>query len=215
VQLGCAYGLCVAKRRIIDPTGYYHVTSRGNYRHTIFVDDSHYERHLLMVEEVAQRFGWLILDWCHLPNHFHLFLRLQTGGLSEGMQRLNGGFSRWTNLVHERTGTGHLVRNRFVSRYIKHESHFLEMCRYLPLNPVAAGLATHAGEWRWSGYSATLGLAHPRPFHRPELILRTFHDDPTLARARLGAWVEDGHALLTRHLAKCEARHPPRPGTRP
>ena len=188
----------MAKRRVIDPGGYYHVTSRGNYRQTIFADASHHEHHLLLIEEVARKFGWLVLDWCHLPNHFHLFIRLQDGGLSEGMRRLNGGFSRWTNAVHERTGTGHLVRNRFVSRYIEDEPHFLEMCRYLPLNPVVAGLARRADEWRWGGYIATSGLTHPRPFHRPDLILRTFNDEPTVARARLGAWVEDGHAMLRR-----------------
>ena len=207
----------MAKRRVIDPTGYCHVTSRGNYRHTIFVDANHYERHLMMVEEVARKFGWLVLDWCHLPNHFHLFLRLQDGGLSEGMQRLNGGFSRWTNAVHGRTGIGHLVKNRFVSKPVDHQSHLLEMCRYLPLNPVAAGLASQADEWRWSGYSATAGLAHPRPFHRPELVLRFFHEEPSEARLRLAAWIEDGHAELKRlrRQGKPESRHSPRGLTRP
>jgi REP element-mobilizing transposase RayT len=200
----------MAKPRTIDPTGYYHVTSRGNFRQPIFVDDAHYERHLRMIEDVTRKFGWLVLDWCHLPNHFHLFVRLQDGGLSEGMQRLNGGFSRWTNSIHERTGTGHLVKNRFVSRYVEDQPHLLELCRYLPLNPVAALLANEAKEWQWSGYRATSGLTHPRPFHRPELVLSFFHDEPAEARLRLAAWVEDGHAQLRRLWARSgdAVRHP-------
>jgi putative transposase len=200
----------MARRREVDPRGTYHVTSRGNYRQPIFVDDDHYEHYLKMLTTVSRKYEWLVLDWCLLPNHFHLVLRLLDDGLSDGMRELNGGFSRWTNRIHGRTGTGHLVRNRFGAKPIKSDEHMLEVCRYVPLNPVRAGLVERAEDWPWSGYRATLGLEDARIFHSPDLVLRLFHSEPTEARSRLADWVESGHAELRRlwGQTRIEAQHP-------
>jgi putative transposase len=207
----------MAQRREIDPRGTYHVTSRGNYRQPIFADDDHYEHYLKLLTTVSRKYEWLVLDWCLLPNHFHLVLRLQDGGLSDGMRELNGGFSRWTNRIHERTGTGHLVKNRFGARPITGDEHMLEVCRYVPLNPVRAGLVERAEDWRWSGYRATSGLEYARIFHRPDLVLCLFHSDPQEARSRLADWVESGHAELRRlwGQTRIEAQHPLSPRSVP
>lgn len=156
--------------------------SRGNYRRTIFTDEEHIAHYLFLLNRVAVRRRWLVVDWCLIPNHFHLLIQLTAGGLSEGMRELNGCYSRWSNARHQLTGTGHLVRNRFKSRLVDTDSYFLQLLSYIPLNPVRAGLADTPEEWRWSGYRATLGLERPQPFHRPDQILRRFNRDPATAR---------------------------------
>ena len=105
-------------------------------------------------------------------------IQLTEGGLSEGMRELNGCFSRWSNLQTGRTNTGHLVRNRFRSVSVTEESHFWELTRYVPINPVAHGEAKTIEEWPWSGYRANIGLEHPYPFHQPAELLRYFGADP-------------------------------------
>jgi REP element-mobilizing transposase RayT len=194
----------MAERRIVDPTGTYHVMSRGNYRRTIFPDVDHATRYLFLLNRVAQRRRWIVVDWCLMPNHFHLLIRLTNDGLSAGMRELNGCYSRWSNAVREVTGTGHLVRNRFKSRLVDTDSYRLHLLRYIPLNPVKAKLTTSPSEWRWSGYRAIVGLEHPHPFHRPEEVLRTFGSTPLdaqrayqshvisgLVATSLGAWSDD------------------------
>lgn len=183
----------MAAPRIVDPQGLYHVFSRGNFKQPIFLDEEHYRRFISGLTKVAERHKWVVLDWCLLTNHYHLFLRLQEDGLSAGMRELNGGFSRWSNRQTGRTWTGHLVKNRFGSVDVLREGHLLELVSYIPLNPVEAGLVAEPEDWPWSGYRATIGLEQPRPFHRPNELLRL------LGRTR-------GEALRRYHALVREAR---------
>jgi len=171
----------VAPLRNIDPTGLYHVMSRGNYKQTIFPDDSHFTKYLELVDCVADLRRWIVLDWCLIPNHYHLLIQLQNDGLSDGMRDLNGRFSRWSNRETGRTGTGHLVKNRPTFVNVVREGHLWELLPYIPLNPVRAGLSEDPAGWRWSGYRATIGLEQPRRFHRPNELLRLFAQDRTRA----------------------------------
>jgi putative transposase len=159
----------------------YHVMSRGNFRQTIFPDERHITRYLLLLGRVSLRRRWVIVDWCVMPNHYHLVIQLTDDGLSDGMRELNGCYSRWSNAIHQLTGTGHLVRNRFRSRLVENDPYLWSLMRYIPLNPVRAGLVRHPQDWRWSSYRATVGREHPHPFHRPSETLRYFHSDPAIA----------------------------------
>jgi putative transposase len=178
--------------RIVDPQGLYHVMSRGNFRQPIFLDEDHFAKYTRLLVRVARRWDWAILDWCLIPNHYHLLIQLSEGGLSEGMRELNGCYARWSNVQTGRTGTGHLVKNRFEAKPVVTESHFWATARYIPLNPVRADLAKRPEDWRWSGYRATAGLEYPMTFHRPAELLRYFSPDPTLAVERYFAFVDEG-----------------------
>jgi REP element-mobilizing transposase RayT len=182
----------MAPPREIDPLGTYHVMSRGNFKQKIFLDEDHYARYLKLVTRVSRRRGWIVLDWCLIPNHYHLVIRLTSGGLSDGMRELNGCFSRWSNLRTGRTGTGHLFKNRFLGLDLIREGHFWNVLRYVPLNPVAAGLVDDPADWPWTGYRATVGIEHPFPFHQPGELLRNFAVRPETALARYQQFVRAG-----------------------
>ena len=178
--------------RVVDPRGLYHVFSRGNYRQTIFFDDAHFEKYIALIDRVARRRHWRLLDWCLMPNHVHLLVQLEDGGLSDGMRELNGCFSRWSNRQTGRTGTGHLVKNRFGSKDVIRDGHLWELLRYIPLNPVAPGLVQCAEDWQWGGYRATIGLEHPRPFHDVASLLRLFGANRQVALRRYIDHVHSG-----------------------
>ena len=74
---------------------------------------------------------------------------------------------------------------------VEHE-HFLETARYIPNNPVAAGLARQPEDWPWSGYRANVGLERPRPFHAPRQLLAHFGKEPQAAIVRYERFVRDG-----------------------
>jgi putative transposase len=166
--------------------------SRGNFRQETFLDGAHYRRYLDLLERVAVQRDWGVLDWCLIPNHFHLLIQLTCGGLSGGMQALNGGFSRWSNAQTGRTGTGHLWKNRFKAVEIVEQEHFLETARYVPNNPVAAGLVRRPEDWPWSGYRANVGLEHPRAFHDTAQLLAYFGREADVAIVRYEQFVHDG-----------------------
>jgi putative transposase len=182
----------MAPLRVVDPTGLYHVMSRGNFRATIFFDDDHYAHYLELLARVARRRDWQVLDWCLIPNHYHLLIQLTDNGLSAGMRELNGCFSRWSNLRTGRTRTGHVFRNRFGSVEISDDGHLFEVMRYIPNNPVKAGLVNSAEEWRWSGYRATIGITRPYPFHEPAEVLSYFGASRAEALRRYRRFVDGG-----------------------
>jgi putative transposase len=182
----------MAARRDVEPDGLYHVMSRGNFRQPIFVDDDHYVAYLRRLTIVVRRRHWIVLDWCLMPNHYHLVLQLTDGGLSEGMRELNSRYSRWSNEQLGRTGTGHLFQNRFRSKPLTTDGHLWETFRYVPNNPVMADLESAPENWKWSGYRAAVGLEHPRVFHRPTELLRYFGDKPATACERYRQFVLDG-----------------------
>jgi REP element-mobilizing transposase RayT len=185
----------MAPLREIDPQGVYHVMSRGNFRQRVFIGESHYRRYLQLLQRVSARRRWIVLDWCLMPNHFHLLIELTEGELSSGMRELNGGFSRWSNARTGRTATGHLWKNRFKSLDLADEAHFLMVARYIPNNPVKDGLVQRPEDWPWSGYRATIGLEYPYAFHRPAELLKHFGSRPDTALRRYVELVKSGPVL--------------------
>lgn len=194
----------MAPLREVDPTGLYHVMSRGNFRDRIFLDVDHFRRYIRLLQRVSDRRAWRVLDWCLIPNHYHLLVQLTDGGLSDGMRELNGCFSRWSNLQTGRTGTGHVVKNRFTSVEVTDDGHLFEVLRYIPNNPVRAGLVSLPGDWPWCGYRATNGLENPYSFHQPAELLRYFSPRRTTALERYLKFVREGRVP-----------NPPRPLVRP
>lgn len=201
----------MAPLRILDPTGLYHVFSRGNYKAPIFLDHAHYTKYLSLLTRVTRRRRWLVLDWCLMTNHFHLLIQLQAGGLSEGMREINGCFSRWSNRETGRTGTGHLVKNRFGCVDVIRDGHLWKVLSYIPLNPVRAGLVERPEDWVWSGYRATIGLEHPRAFHEPSRVLRLFSGDRREAVLRYTAFVEEARVQKGQEKWSDQARQTPTP----
>jgi putative transposase len=139
----------------------YHVTSRGNERKAIFKDDTDRELFLSTLAQVTERFHWTCHAYCLMDNHYHLVIETPDGNLSKGMRQLNGVYTQTFNRRHHRVG--HLFQGRFKGILVQKESHYLEVCRYVVLNPVRAKAVKHPREWAWSSYRATGGLAHSFP----------------------------------------------------
>jgi putative transposase len=154
--------------------GIYHVIARGNDGQAIVADDADRKLWLTYLARSVRRYAWKCLTYCTyclMTNHFHLVVQIPRGGLSRGMQELNAGYARSFNRRHGRTG--HLFRNHFYSDQFERDSHLLETCRYVVLNPVRAGIRAHPADWHWSSYRSCAGLAPPEPFlaHREVLGL--------------------------------------------
>ncbi len=138
--------------RIEFPGAIYHVTSRGDRREPIFDDDADRELLLAIVAQTLQRCDAQMLAYCLMGNHYHFVLYTRRANLSVLMQQLNGIYTQAYNRRHGKVG--HLFQGRFKAILVDRESYLLEVCRYVELNPVRAGLVAHAGDWHWSSYRA-------------------------------------------------------------
>jgi hypothetical protein len=108
------------------------------------------------------------------------------------MQQLNAGFSRRMNAIYDRTGKGHLFKQRFHDEPINSEAHLLEVCRYIVLNPVMAGVCERPEDWPWSSYRASAGLAFAPAFLTVDEFLGLFGTRPGQARMAYREFVQDG-----------------------
>jgi len=97
--------------RITFPGAVYHVTSRGNDKKTIFLDDRDRESFLDTLNRVRLRYHWLCRAYCLIENHYHLLIETPDGNLSLGMRELNGVYTQRIDRRHLRVG--HLFQGRF------------------------------------------------------------------------------------------------------
>ena len=61
-----------------------HVTSRGDGREDIFLEDGDRELFLDVLEGVSECFNWTVHSYCLMGNHYHLLLETPDGNLSKG-----------------------------------------------------------------------------------------------------------------------------------
>lgn len=133
----------------------YHVTARGDRREDIFVDDTDRARLLAVVAQGMGRFDAEVLSYCLMSNHYHFVVHTRAANLSLLMRHINGVYSQAFNRRHGKVG--HLFQGRFKAILVDREAYMLEVCRYVELNPVRAGMVAAPSDWPWSSYRAHTG----------------------------------------------------------
>lgn len=141
--------------RLEYPGALFHVYARGNRKEEIFRDDSDRKLFLRFLAESVKRFGWILTAYTLMPNHFHLVVQLTLKTLSRGMQWLNGRYSQAFNKRHG--CVGHVFQGRFKAPLVERESYFLQVVRYVVLNPVEAHLVARPEDYAWSSHRAVIG----------------------------------------------------------
>ena len=169
------------------PGALYHVYTRGNGKQSMFLSPRDRDCFLELVYAAVSDYSWVCHSYCLMDNHYHLLLETPESNLASGMQFLNGSYGGWFNRRHDRIG--HVTQGRYHSPLVTDDSHYLELLRYMALNPVAAGFAQHPREWRWSSYRAMAGLAPAPPFLTEELALGMFSKTLAMARKQYVAFV--------------------------
>lgn len=168
----------------------YHVTARGNARQDIFLDDDDRQRFLGVLDRVVSRFHLLLHAYCLMDNHFHLVVETPEANLSKAMRQLNGVYTQVFNRRHRRVG--HVLQGRFKAIVVEREGYLLELCRYVVLNPVRAGLIRQPDTYPWSSYRATAGLASAPACLTVDWLLSQFGRQRSAAQTKYRAFVAEG-----------------------
>jgi hypothetical protein len=125
-----------------------------------------------------------------MDNHYHLMLETPEANLSIGMRQLNGVYTQTYNRRHQISG--HIFQGRFKAILVQKENYLLELCRYVVLNPVRAGVVKKIEDWRWSSYQATAGFERKPEFLTTDWILGLFAAQRTVAQRRYREFVQEG-----------------------
>jgi putative transposase len=162
----------------------FHVLNRGIRKQRLFDTPADYDAFVALMGWALQVVPTRLLAYCLMPNHFHLVLWPSTDlELSRFMLRLSGTHAMRRHLVQGTKGTGPIYQGRFRSFPVADDRHFLCVCRYVERNPIRAGLAERAEDWRWSSLSQRYGrragvYLTDWPVERPSSWLRLVNDMP-------------------------------------
>ena len=150
----------------------HHVTSRGNNKCAIFLNNLDRKDFLFLLGEAKKKYGWVIVSVCLMTNHFHLLVETPKGDLSKGMQWLKSQYARRFNKRHN--CSEHLFGERFWSGLVQKEAYYLQVIRYILLNPVKAGLVKKPQDYPWSSLRGMLGLGPSWGLVDPKPVLARF-----------------------------------------
>jgi putative transposase len=179
--------------RIQYPGAYYHITSRGIAKQSIYLDDNDRSFFSRILDKVIRKLDWRCNAYCLMDNHFHLLIETPEPNLSIGMKYLNGVYSQRFNVRHERVG--HLMQGRYFSRLVTNDSYYYALAQYIVLNPVRAGLCTRASDWRWSSFRATAGYEVNPAFLDTGFLLDMFNPDIASARKEYESFIAGAESI--------------------
>jgi putative transposase len=117
---------------------------------------------LAVLEQVRQRYAFVVLGYVVMPEHFHLLVSEPQRGTPTVMQALKLGFARRVlGIAHRRrnqptlwptSGPAHVWQARFYDFNVWTERKRIEKLRYIHRNPVKRGLVAEPDQWCWSSF---------------------------------------------------------------
>jgi len=176
--------------RIEYPGAFYHVTSRGNERRAIFLNQKNYERMIGYLESATERYGAQIHCFCLMSNHYHLLLETPRGNLRQILHHLN---TSYTNYFNAKTGrVGHLFQGRYRAILVDKDTYAMELSRYIHLNPVRAHMVKDPLLYPWSSYQDYAGDRKGWDWVKTEWILGQISRNEKRARKGYRKFIGEG-----------------------
>ena len=151
----------------------YHVYNRGVEGHATFTTDRDYKRFLEVVSyylnggripysqylklSLEHQKNYLspkkssesvrihVLAYCLMPNHFHFLLKqAKDGAISAFMSEISNSYTKYFNTKNNRLG--YLFQASFKAKEVTDEASFLQVSRYIHLNPVMSSRVCWKGK---------------------------------------------------------------------
>lgn len=180
--------------RLDAPGTLHHVIIRGIARGRIVSDGEDRKNFVSRMAKNASDNGTTIHAWALMPDHAHILLYSGPDGLSKYMRRFLTGYAITHNRRHGRHG--HLFENRYKSIVCDEDSYFLELVRYIHLNPLRGKLVRNLGElerYPWCGHGAILGRTNYEWQDR-DYVLRWFGKREGEAKKAYRQYIREGIA---------------------
>ena len=114
--------------------------NRGRRAERIYNDQNDYEMFIELLKEASESWRIRVSAYCLMPNHYHLLVQTPEANISRSMRHINGVYTQRFNRRHG--FEGQLFRGRYKSIVIYADSYLLQLARYIPRNPIKAGIAT-------------------------------------------------------------------------
>ncbi len=139
------------KKRMLAENGFYHVFNRGISKKHIQFGTIFHDVFFSQLLRSKYMFNVEIHAFCLMSNHYHLLLRTPHANLDKFMQYFGAGLSRKINKLCGADGA--LFRSRYKSILIESHDYFIQLLKYIHLNPVEARICNHPEDYELSSYT--------------------------------------------------------------
>ena len=153
--------------RVVIADVAHHVTQRGNARQVIFGGHPDRLAYLELLRQHCALYRLPLLGYCLMSNHVHLIVIPRAAhSLAQALKHTHGRYAAYWNA--RQSSSGHVWQGRFYSCPLD-DSHLWTALRYVELNPVRAGMAAAAAQWKWSSVAAHCGASLAAPLLEMDL----------------------------------------------
>jgi putative transposase len=182
--------------RLIVPGIALHVVQRGHNRRDCFLHDTDYLVYLSNLRALSTRTQCALHAYCLMTNHVHLLLTPSSPqGCAQLMRNLGQRFVQYFNRRYQRSGT--LWEGRYHSCLVDSAAYVIACHRYIERNPVRAGIAPSAGDYRWSSHNGNAGRVFNTMLRAHPEYLALAADDTSRHDAYQGLFaIDDEPAFL-------------------
>jgi putative transposase len=183
------------QKRLDAPGILHHVVTRGIEKTEIFKDSVDREEFLTRLAVGLEKTGCQCYAWSLMPNHLHLLIRTGRTSLSDLMSGLLTGYAQYFN--RKRRRHGHLFQNRYKSILCQEDVYFLELVRYIHLNPLRSGLVStlhKLGKYPWTGHAVLIGKME-RKWQCAGEVLSWFASQRRVAMRKYREFVREGMGM--------------------
>ena len=142
----------------------------------LFPSPTEFDGFLQLLEEGRERYDVRICAYCVMETHWHQALWVREG---EGVTAV-ARYLRWLAACHAirfrfasgTRGLGHVYQDRYKSKAVFDDDHYLTLIRYIEANPVVGGLVERAEHWPWSSLADRLNQRRRILHQGPVPLLR-------------------------------------------
>ncbi len=135
--------------------GFYHIYNRGLNKSPIFYSQTDYRKLFDKLSSLAIEGDWIIYAYCFMPNHYHMLVEENNIPIAKLIGRQFTSYCVYFNKKHKRQGP--LFQDRFKSKLIQKNNYFMEVSRYIHLNPFNSGLVENPQDYEYSSLKEYTG----------------------------------------------------------
>jgi putative transposase len=184
------------KPRVLESGQVYHVFNRRTDCQLLFPSPNAFDGFLHLMEEGRERYEVRICAYCVMETHWHQALWVREG---EGVTAV-AKYLRWLSACHairfryasQTRGFGHVYQDRYKSKVVHDDNHYLTLIRYIEANPLVDGLVERAEHWPWSSLAERLNRRRRILHHGPVPLL---NDWPRVVNTRSALEETEDHPV--------------------
>lgn len=120
----------------------------------LYRSEEDYEIFMMLIQKALEKYPFKIHSYCLMTTHFHMLITTMNDEIWKIMSRIMQNYAIYFN--HKYGTRGHVFDSRYVSCLIEDGRYFLEVSRYIHLNPVKAFMVRNPLDYKYSSYESIL-----------------------------------------------------------